>query len=166
MTFSSFSIRIPCSSANIGPGFDVIGLALTLYLEVHVTIDSSASSLENKHPLNCVITYENLSASKEQISLDPEVNLITRVALYVLRCHDQRAFPANTHVHIKNPIPLGRGLGTSGTAVVAGVVLGNELGKLGLTKARLLDYCLMIGESGAPKKGTGACLTNTRTTPR
>ncbi|EED18461.1 homoserine kinase [Talaromyces stipitatus ATCC 10500] len=144
MASSSFSIRIPCSSANIGPGFDVIGLALTLYLEVHVTIDSSPSSLEKKHPLNCVITYENLSGSKEQISLDPEVNLITRVALYVLRCHDQRAFPANTHVHIKNPIPLGRGLGTSGTAVVAGVVLGNEIGKLGLTKARLLDYCLMI----------------------
>lgn len=140
---SSFSIRIPCSSANIGPGFDVIGLALSLYLEVHVTIDSSA---ETKYPLNCYITYENLSGSKEQISLDPEVNLITRVALYVLRCHDQRAFPVNTHVHIKNPIPLGRGLGTSGTAVVAGVVLGNEIGKLGLTKARLLDYCLMIGK--------------------
>lgn len=140
---SSFSIRIPCSSANIGPGFDVIGLALTLYLEVHVTIDSSSSS--SQHPLNCAITYENLSGSKEQISLDPEVNLITRVALYVLRCHDQRAFPVNTHVHIKNPIPLGRGLGTSGTAVVAGVVLGNELGKLGLSKERLLDYCLMIG---------------------
>lgn len=147
MASSSFSIRIPCSSANIGPGFDVIGLALTLYLEVRVTIDSSASSLENKLPLNCAITYENQSGSKEQISLDPEVNLITRVALYVLRCHDQRAFPANTHIHIKNPIPLGRGLGTSGTAVVAGVVLGNEIGKLGLTKARLLDYCLMIGMS-------------------
>lgn len=142
---SSFTIRIPCSSANIGPGFDVIGLALTLYLEVHVTVDSS-SSQEKQLPLNCAITYENLSGSKEQISLDPEVNLITRVALYVLRCHDQRAFPANTHVHITNPIPLGRGLGTSGTAVVAGVVLGNELGKLGLSKARLLDYCLMIGK--------------------
>ncbi|OKL62382.1 Homoserine kinase [Talaromyces atroroseus] len=138
---SSFTIRIPCSSANIGPGFDVIGLALSLYLEVHVTIDPSSAQ---KQPLNCAITYENLSASKEQISLDPEVNLITRVALYVLRCHDQRAFPVNTHVHIKNPIPLGRGLGTSGTAVVAGVVLGNELGKLGLSKGRLLDYCLMI----------------------
>lgn len=164
---SSFSIRIPCSSANIGPGFDVIGLALTLYLEVHVTIDSTPSSVENnKYPLNCVITYENLSGSKEQISLDPEVNLITRVALYVLRCHDQRAFPANTHVHIKNPIPLGRGLGTSGTAVVAGVVLGNELGKLGLTKARLLDYCLMIGKLPSPTRKSSACLIRNRTTPR
>jgi len=48
-------------------------------------------------------------------------------------------------VHIINPIPLGRGLGSSGAAVVAGVALGNEVGKLGLSKERMLDYCLMIG---------------------
>lgn len=50
-------------------------------------------------------------------------------------------------MHIINPIPLGRGLGSSGAAVVAGIVLGNEVGKLGLTRARILDYCLMIGLS-------------------
>lgn len=94
-----------------------------------------------------MITYDDRSKSTEKISLDPEVNLITRVALYLLRCHDQRAFPAETHVHIVNPIPLGRGLGSSGTAVVAGVMLGNEVGRLGLSKERLLDYCLMIGMS-------------------
>lgn len=142
---SSFVIKSPCSSANIGPGFDVIGLALSLYLDIHVTIDSSKSSSE--HPLNCVISYEDPSCSGESISLDPEVNLITRVALYVLRCHDQRAFPVETRVHIVNPIPLGRGLGSSGTAVVAGVMLGSQVGGLGLSKERLLDYCLMIGRS-------------------
>jgi homoserine kinase len=140
---TSFTIRVPCSSANIGPGFDVIGLALTLYLEVRVTVDSFTTS--SQQPLNCRITYEDASGSTEKISLDPEVNLITRVALYVLRCNNQRAFPVETHVHIKNPIPRGRGLGSSGTAVVAGVTLGNEVAKLGLTKERLLDYCLMIG---------------------
>lgn len=140
---SSFTIKTPCSSANIGPGFDVIGLALSLHLELHVTIDSSKSS--SQYPLNCVVTSEDLSKSSEKISLDPEVNLITQVALYVLRCNDQRAFPVETRVHIVNPIPLSRGLGSSGTAVVAGVMLGNEVGGLGLTKERLLDYCLMIG---------------------
>lgn len=144
MAATSFVIRTPCSSANIGPGFDVIGLALSMHLELHVTIDTSKSS---QQPLNCRITYDDLSNSTEKISLDPEVNLITRVALYVLRCHSQRAFPAETHVHIVNPIPLSRGLGSSGTAVVAGVMLGNEVGKLGLSKDRLLDYCLMIGKS-------------------
>lgn len=121
----------------------MIGLALSLYLELHVTIDSSKSS--SQQPLNCLISYDDQSQSTEKISLDPEVNLITRVALYVLRCHDQRAFPCETRVHIVNPIPLGRGLGSSGTAVVAGVMLGNEVGRLGLSKDRLLDYCLMIG---------------------
>ncbi|KAJ5963292.1 Homoserine kinase [Penicillium vulpinum] len=138
---TSFLLKIPCSSANIGPGFDVIGLALSLHLDLHVTIETKPSS---QLPFNCAITYEDQSKSVEQISLDPEVNLITRVALYVLRCHNQRAFPVETKVHIVNPIPLGRGLGSSGTAVVAGVMLGNEVGKLGLSKERLLDYCLMI----------------------
>lgn len=89
------------------------------------------------------MTYEGENA--DEVDLDPDANLITRVALYVLRCHGHHAFPVNTHVHIKNPIPLGRGLGSSGAAVTAGVVLGNEIGKLGLDKPRMLDYCLMIG---------------------
>lgn len=140
----SFVIRTPCSSANIGPGFDVIGLALSIYLELKVTIDRTKTSSEL--PVNCRITYEGQGEGSADISLDPQSNLITRVALYVLRCHDQRAFPVETHVHIKNPIPLGRGLGSSGAAVVAGVMLGREVGGLKeLSLNRLFDYCLMIG---------------------
>ena len=132
---------MPCSSANIGPGFDVIGLALSIWLEIRVDI---AQSEKSEAVLNCMITYEGEGA--DEVPLSADNNLITRTALYVLRCHGQRSFPAETRVHIKNPIPLGRGLGSSGAAVVAGVVLGNEVGKLGLSKARMLDYCLMIGE--------------------
>ncbi|KAH6655930.1 ribosomal protein S5 domain 2-type protein [Truncatella angustata] len=137
-----FTIRTPCSSANIGPGFDVIGLALSIYLELEVTIDRSKTS--SQEPLNCRITYEGQGEDSGEVPLDPSANLITRVALYVLRCHDQRAFPAETHVHIKNPIPLGRGLGSSGAAVVAGVMLGKEVGGLDLSMERLFDFCLMI----------------------
>ena len=49
-----------------------------------------------------------------------------------------------THVHVNNAIPFGRGLGSSGAAIVAGVALGNVVGNLGLSKDRLLDFCLMI----------------------
>ncbi len=133
------TIKVPCSSANIGPGFDVIGLALSIHLELHVTIDPSDTT---PRPLNCHITYEGVDANG--VSLDAEENLITTTALYVLRCHGQRMFPHGTNVHIKNPIPLGRGLGSSGAAVVAGVALGNEIGNLNLPKSRMLDYCLMI----------------------
>lgn len=94
--------------------------------------------------LNCVISYEGEGADSEHIDLSPDRNLLTRVALYVLRCHDQHEFPAQTAIHIKNDIPLGRGLGSSGAAVVAGVILGNEVGSLGLSKDRMLDFCLMI----------------------
>ncbi|KAH7025770.1 GHMP kinase [Microdochium trichocladiopsis] len=135
----TFTIKTPCTSANIGPGFDVIGLALSMYLELRVTIDRSKKSSDL--PLNCRITYEG----EGDVPLDPESNLITRVALYVLRCHDQRAFPVETHVHVVNPIPLGRGLGSSGAAVVAGAMLGKEVGGLHhLTDERLFDFCLMI----------------------
>lgn len=134
-----FTIRVPCSSANIGPGFDVIGLALSVWLELRVSVDSTSSS---KELLNCKVTYEGLGA--EDVPLEADKNLITQTALYVLRCHDQHAFPSQTNVHIINPIPLGRGLGSSGAAVVAGVMLGNEVGKLNLSKDRLLDFCLMI----------------------
>ncbi|KAM0333540.1 hypothetical protein ACHAQA_002205 [Verticillium albo-atrum] len=139
----TFVIKTPSSSANIGPGFDVIGLALSVYLELHVTIDRSRETSDQ--PLNCRLTYEGQGEGSADISLDPSVNLITRVALYVLRCHGQRMFPVETHVHIKNPIPLGRGLGSSGSAVVAGVMLGREVGHLDhLDLDRLFDFCLMI----------------------
>ncbi|KAH8726154.1 phosphoribosylformylglycinamidine cyclo-ligase-like protein [Phaeosphaeriaceae sp. PMI808] len=131
-------IKVPCSSANLGPGFDVIGLALNLYLELDVTVTHKETS---EHSLNCKITYEGVGT--ENVPLVAEHNLITRTAVYVLRCHGIRQFPAETHVHIKNPIPLGRGLGSSAAAIVGGVYVANEVGNLKLSKARMLDYCLM-----------------------
>lgn len=127
---------------NTGPGFDVIGLALSIWLELRITIDPSKGPVEKA--LNCSIAYESPSGDSEGVPLNAADNLITRTALYVLKCHGQRMFPVGTHVHIINPIPLGRGLGSSGAAVVAGVVLGSEVGGLKLSKARMLDYCLMI----------------------
>ncbi|KEQ97126.1 hypothetical protein AUEXF2481DRAFT_28233 [Aureobasidium subglaciale EXF-2481] len=127
-------------SFSISPGFDVIGLALSVWLELRVTVDSSKKSSE--YQSNCKITYEGLG--KESVDLVADRNLITQTALYVLRCHNQHAFPSETHVHIINPIPLGRGLGSSGAAVVAGVMLGSEVGGLDLSKDRMLDFCLMI----------------------
>lgn len=129
---------MPCSSANIGPGFDVIGLALSIYLELQVSISTSSAPAH----LNCTITYEGLGA--EEVPLIAEQNLVTQCALYVLRCHGQHEFPPGTKVHIINLIPLGRGLGSSGAAVVAGVILGNVVGGFNLPKERILDYCLMI----------------------
>lgn len=132
----AFQVQVPCTSANIGPGFDVVGLSLSLYLTLDVTIDPSAA---HKEP---VLSYSGEGAA--DAPLNPYHNLITRVALYVLRVNEIKSFPAGVSIHVHNEIPFGRGLGSSGAAVIAGVLLGNELGELRMGRDRLLDYALMI----------------------
>ena len=123
----------------------MIGLALSIYLELHI---SPLPASEPPPPFNCTLSYSSPSTTSASpapsVPLEPTSNLITQSALYLLRCHSLRAFPKPIHVHIVNPIPLGRGLGSSGAAVVAGILLGDALGQLHLPKPRLLDFCLMI----------------------
>lgn len=139
MATRSFTIRVPATSANIGPGFDVVGLSLSLYLTLTVTITPPSSS---SPPCPPAITYSGEGAN--EVPLDAYKNLTTRVALYVLRCNDIAQFPSNITLHADNEIPFGRGLGSSGAAVIAGVLLGNELGQLNLPVARMLDFALMV----------------------
>ena len=139
----SFEIKVPCSSANIGPGYDVLGIGLSMYLTIDCTIDSAnIDSLSYNN--NCIIEYTTDSEGYESVPLEADKNLITKTALYVLRCNNIRSFPTGTKLTIHNPIPLGRGLGSSGAAVVAGVMLGSEVGQLDFDKQRMLDFCLMI----------------------
>lgn len=137
---SPFKIKVPASSANIGPGFDVLGIGLNLYLEIDVKIDSSVDTSFDPH--NAKLSYEGDGA--ENVPLQTNKNLVTQTALYVMRCNGLENFPAGTQIHVKNPIPLGRGLGSSGAAIVGGVMLGNQIGNFGFDKVRMLDYCLLI----------------------
>ncbi|KAK4696439.1 homoserine kinase, partial [Lecanoromycetidae sp. Uapishka_2] len=147
-------IRVPATSANLGPGFDVFGLALkseetntasSNSKVIDAFLELQVQTLPGKSPsvLNCEITCEGEGADvlKKQL---PNENLITRVALYVLRCHGHHEFPSFTKVRIINGIPLSRGLGSSAAATVAGVLLGNEVGDLGLSRNRMFDYALMV----------------------
>nr|CAG8567122.1 2605_t:CDS:2 [Entrophospora candida] len=133
-------ITVPCTSANIGPGFDVLGVTFSLYLHVTVEILDTKNNTANANVIN--ITYSG--EGEDSIPLTADKNLITKTALYVLACNSISNLPCSLNIHIDNNIPLGRGLGSSGAAVVAGVMLGDVIGKLGLTKDRMLDYCLMI----------------------
>ncbi|KAH8927028.1 homoserine kinase [Atractiella rhizophila] len=136
-------IRVPATSANIGPGFDVLGLAYKLYL----TLDIRLIAMEQ--PSHPVLRYSGEGSS--EAPLDPYKNLITRVALYVLRCHGimsffdlPRATKTQLEVDVTNDIPFGRGLGSSGAAVVAGVLLASAIGDLSLSSSRALDFTLMV----------------------
>ncbi|KAK7679364.1 Trihydroxynaphthalene reductase [Cerrena zonata] len=140
MTLKPFSIKVPASSANIGPGFDVLGIGLNLYLEIKVEVDPTKDTSDD--PYNAKIKYEGEGA--ENVPLDLGKNLVTQTALYIMRCNNINKFPPGTHIHVTNPIPLGRGLGSSGAAIVGGIMLGNEIGQLKLSKERMLDYCLLI----------------------
>ncbi|KAI9482086.1 homoserine kinase [Coemansia mojavensis] len=132
----SYTINVPATSANIGPGYDVMGLSLSLYL----TVTAQVSETDSSGAVTLVYEGENQSG----LPLDPRRNLITSTALYVLECNGFSEFPRATQVTVNNRIPLGRGLGSSGAAVVAGVLLANAVGQLNLTQQRMLDYCLMI----------------------
>ncbi|KAG6857637.1 hypothetical protein H0H87_010205 [Tephrocybe sp. NHM501043] len=135
-----FTIRVPATSANIGPGFDVVGLSLSLHLTLSVTVPPRPAPAAPYVPPT--ITYTGEGA--DEVPLDAYKNLTTRVALYVLRCHAIAYLPSGLRLHCANEIPFGRGLGSSGAAVIAGVLLGDALGCLHLPRDRLLDFALMV----------------------
>lgn len=115
----------------------MLGLTLSLYLTLDVRLEPSDSE---KAPPKITCSGEGAS----EAPLDPYKNLITRVALYVLRCHDVLYFPCQLHIHVDNRIPFGRGLGSSGAAVIAGVLLADAVGQLNLSTERRLDFALMV----------------------
>jgi len=122
-------IKVPATTANLGPGFDVLGLALRLYLSVKAKKSLGAREL----------IYRGRGA--ESVALD-ETNLIWQTFTHVARREHIEA--PDLVIEIDNEIPIGRGLGSSGAAVVAGVLLANEMCRLNLSQGQLLDYALEI----------------------
>ncbi|KAI9597451.1 homoserine kinase [Syncephalis fuscata] len=170
-------ITVPASTSNIGPGFDVMGLALSLYLTVEVDYDPTTAAVSQLAADTSVdqamlailstwtINYSGDSA--ETVPLEAHRNLITKTAANMIaRYASATAIPQNVHIYVNNPIPLGRGLGSSGAAVVAGIVLGNTLGKLNLSMDTQLKECLSIEHhpdnvTAALAGGWVACWTDT-----
>jgi homoserine kinase len=117
------TLRIPGSSANLGPGFDALGIALRIYLTCRF---SRASRLS----IRCS------GRDAFQISTN-EDNLIWRTALTVAS-RARLALPA-VDLEIVNEIPLGKGLGSSAAAITAGVIMGARLLDLDWKPARILN---------------------------
>jgi homoserine kinase len=111
---SSVRVRVPASSANIGPGFDSIGLALGIWDECVATV-TAAPGLR--------IDIEGEGA--DEVPRD-ELNLIHRSMVQAwneLRVQT----PAGLHLSCHNAVPHCRGLGSSATSIVAGVVAAQGL---------------------------------------
>lgn len=121
-------VRVPASSANLGPGFDALGLALSVYLECRW---APASQLR----------IEAIGRDSELISLESD-NLIWATALRVAADLGEPLPPI--HLQIDNDIPLGKGLGSSAAALTAGVIIAEQLLRLNWKPPRILDEAARI----------------------
>jgi homoserine kinase len=111
---SSVRVRVPGSSANIGPGFDSIGLALGIWDEYVVTVTSEPG---------LSIDVEGEGAA--DVPRD-ELHLVHRSMLAAWERLDVRT-PDGLHLSCRNAVPHGRGLGSSATSIVAGIVVAQGL---------------------------------------
>jgi len=106
-------IRVPATSANLGPGFDSCGIALSQYLYIEIIKDAEAWEID--HSLG------------EDIPKDKK-NLLIQTALKV----NPKLSPKK--LKMTSDIPLARGLGSSSSVIVAGIELANRLGNMHLSQ--------------------------------
>ena len=120
-------VKVPASTANLGPGFDALGMALNLYLQVSI---AEADRTE--------VTLDGLQGTPPDLTN----NLIYQGAI---RLYDYlgRAKPGLT-IQINNGIPMGKGLGSSAAAWLAGLGAANRILGDALTSEELLTLALEL----------------------
>ena len=146
------TVKVPATSANIGSGFDALGLALSLYNEV---------SFRKTDEGGLSLVVEGLGQGK--ITTDFERNLVGQAMLRAALVNG-KTLPENGVITLFNRIPLARGLGSSSAAVVGGLLLGNELTGRGMDENQILHEATpMEGhpDNAAPALLGGLCVSVT-----
>jgi homoserine kinase len=116
---SAVRIRVPATSANLGPGFDALGLALTLHDEIEVRIGEPGLSIE-------------ISGEGAALAAAGEEHLVVRAMRAAFAVTGRQ--PPGIGLRCVNRIPHGRGLGSSAAAVVAGILAARALSGRGRDK--------------------------------
>jgi homoserine kinase len=116
-----FKVRAPASSANLGPGFDALGLALDLWNELDLELGVTETAVVN--------------AGHDAALLDGRENL-SMTAMKLLAANHHRELPP-LRMTVSADVPVARGLGSSAAAIVAGLVAANQLLDLKLTTEEL-----------------------------
>ncbi|MFZ0591270.1 MAG: homoserine kinase [Bryobacteraceae bacterium] len=124
----SWRLRVPASSANLGPGFDALGLALNLHLTCTFSLSARLSIETRGIDSACIPTDSS--------------NLIWQTA-QIVAADAMREMPP-VSLAIENEIPVGKGLGSSASALTAGVVIASQLLDLNWTRRRILDEAAKI----------------------
>jgi homoserine kinase len=109
----SVTVRVPATTANLGPGFDTLGLALSLYDELTVTVRDAPGA-----------TVEVIGVGAGEVPTD-DTNLVVTAIAYTFVAYSQ-PLPGLDLV-ARNNIPHGRGLGSSGAAIVSGIMAAKGL---------------------------------------
>lgn len=122
------TVRVPATTANLGPGFDALGLALALYNEIRVTRASHTSIA--------------LHGEGEKTLPRDEHNLVYQ-AMQRLAQEARTSLPP-VHLHMRNRIPLQSGLGSSSAAIVGGLVAARTLLNVPLSEKDLLRLAVAL----------------------
>ncbi|GAB4412500.1 MAG: homoserine kinase [Anaerolineales bacterium] len=129
MVGSKVVVRVPATTANLGPGFDCLGMALALYntVTVHATTGGLSVRIEGEGA-------EDLRWGEE--------NRVLRAMRLAFQEAGERL--PGLSIELRNEIPLGRGLGSSAAATVGGLVAGNALCGNPLSTDRLLTLATQL----------------------
>jgi homoserine kinase len=143
----SITVCVPATTANIGPGFDCLGAALTLHNEFRFTRSTDATPL----------TITVAGANCEGVGQDAD-NLVYQA---FVQLYDRIKQPAPAiNLHIQMAVPLARGLGSSATAIIGGLVGANELAGKPYSNAQLAE--LATAMEGHPDNVVPALLGGAR----
>ncbi len=121
-----FKVSVPATSANVGPGFDVMGIAFDLY---------------NRFSFETIASGVRITGCPEAFR-QPASNLVCTTLARVLAKAGLPVPPL--HLHIEGDLPVSGGLGSSSSCIVAGVMAASELGGLALSREEILRQAALI----------------------
>lgn len=124
---NKLQVQVPATSANCGPGFDCMGIALELFNTFTFTPDINAREF----------TYSFEGFGAELLAAEDQEKNLTGMAMREV-FHRTGKDICYGHVHSNTEIPPSRGLGSSSTAIVAGLIMSNRYLGDPLTKSELL----------------------------
>jgi homoserine kinase len=136
-------VRVPATSANLGPGFDALGLALTLYDEVEARIIPAGLSIE-------------ISGEGADLADSGEEHLAVRAMRVAFAVTGGQ--PPGIGLRCVNRIPHGRGLGSSAAVVVAGILAARTLSASGPDKLPDADLLPLAADLEGHPDNVAACL--------
>jgi homoserine kinase len=140
------SVSVPATSANLGPGYDALGLALEIR-------DFVTAQFTDDNKVTVVVTGQGAGKLPTDAT-----HLIAKTIIDA--CKSFGTEVTGLHVECKNAIPQGRGLGSSAAAIVAGLVLASELTYARASEDELLQMANAI--EGHPDN-VAACLLGAMT---